>query len=56
MTVEKAVNLLEKAKNVEEWNDIRDEIKFQVSGNDWLEKYVPIIDCSGLVVKVLNNN
>jgi hypothetical protein len=55
MNLKQAVNLLEKAENVHEWNEIRESIKAQVLPHVWIRDYVPTIDVSGLIVTVLKN-
>lgn len=53
MTKEKAIKLLRTAKNVQEWNSLRESIKSQcTTGEQWL-KLAADIDGYGLIVEVL---
>jgi len=55
MTVEQAVQELSLALDVYHWNEIRDNIRRQVTKHEWVEQYVPVIDGAGLIVKVLDS-
>lgn len=53
MTVERAISMLKEAKDVENWNNIREYIKTQLSTEEWFQRYQYLVDASGLIVKVL---
>jgi hypothetical protein len=48
MTKQEAINYLSTSKNVEDWNNKREELKTKISQDD-----LNNIDASGLIVKVL---
>lgn len=56
MTLQTAIGMLEKAKDVYEWNEIREQIKMEVGPEVWLDEYMPTIDGSGLIVQVLKQH
>lgn len=56
MTLDKAISMLSQTTNVDQWNETRDSIKASVKQEDWLTNYVPTIDVSGLIVKVLGKD
>lgn len=56
MTLEKALELLQQAKDIHDWNNIRDGIKSQVTQDVWLKEYMPTIDGSGVVVQILGSD
>lgn len=56
MTLQTAIGMLEKAKDVYEWNEIREQIKIEVGPEVWLDEYMPTIDGSGLIVQVLKQH
>jgi hypothetical protein len=56
-----ATKSLQACKTVKEWNSTRDAIKRKVTSSAngiqiWLDYYVPSIDGSGLIVKVLGQD
>jgi hypothetical protein len=54
MTVETAIAQLSQVQSVEEWNEVREQIKNEVNDHIvWVRDFVPEIDCKGLIVKVL---
>ncbi len=56
MTVTDAVQQLSVALDVPHWNEIRDDIRSQVTSREWFHDYVPAIDGSGLIVQVLGQD
>lgn len=48
---EKAIELLKTAKNVTQWNELRESIKFTLTQSELCQ-----IDSSGLIVEVLGKN
>lgn len=56
MDLQIAIEKLKKAKNVQDWNRIRENIKTQVSSDKWMSEFVPAIDASGLIVQVLGQD
>ncbi len=55
MTPQQAIELLSTAKNVNDWNAKREQIKKQVSESDWITTYCPKIDF-GLIIQVLGRD
>lgn len=51
MNYEQALEFLSTSKNVEDWNQKRDKVKQYLSTQE-----MALIDSSGLICKVLNNN
>ena len=56
MELQIAIEKLKEAKNVQDWNRIRENIKTQVSSDKWMSEFVPAIDSSGLIVEVLGQD
>lgn len=56
MSLEQAIEMLKQAKDVHHWNEIRDNIKFQMTNKEWFSKYFFAIDASGLIVEVLGRD
>ena len=54
MTVETAIAQLSQVQSVEEWNEVREQIKNEVNDHIvWVRDFVPDIACKALIVKVL---
>jgi hypothetical protein len=51
-----AIGILGQCKSVEEWNDKREAIKSAVLPGEWVRYFVPAIDASGLIVRVLGRD
>lgn len=56
VTLAEAISRLSEVKDVEQWNEVRDAIKATVPDREWVRQYVPAIDGSGLIVKVLGQD
>lgn len=56
MTLQEALEKLQQAKDIDDWNNIRDGIKSQLPMNVWLKEFAPTIDGSGLVVEILGSD
>jgi len=46
MELQIAIEKLKEAKNVQDWNRIRENIKTQVSSDKWMSEFVPAIGAS----------
>lgn len=54
ITLQEAIAILTTAKNVNEWNAKREQIKDAVGMERWIKEFLPAIDGSGLITKVLS--
>ncbi len=53
MTEKEALLLMETSKDVQDWNEKREEVKSSMTPKEWRSMY-PKLDNSGLIVKILN--